>query len=391
MIFPNRYSELSGYPFPRLRELLNATQEPKTGLRLSLGEPQHKFPDFISKEIDSNAALFNNYPKNNGEPKLLDAIKGYATRSLMLENIAHNMITPLNGTREGLFMSALTLLPKEKNGKPPLIIAPNPFYQVYMMGAHTLGHEIKFLNCGKQTNFLPDLKSVDAATWERCTIFFICSPGNPHGKIADREYLTKLLKLAEKHNFFVFSDECYHEIYFNEKPNSAFKIAQEIGIDPNRVVIFHSLSKRSNAPGLRSGFLITGEETNAYIQKLRRYAGAPLPTPIQLASAKLWNDDQHVDENRKLYADKMAYVADVLGAEHVPDGGFFLWLPVENDEECTKELWKHDSIEVLPGSYLAQTTPQGNPGRHYVRVAMVAPRELTNQAVDKIKKFIKEY
>lgn len=388
MQYPERFSALSGYPFPRLRTLLQDIPAGGDPLYMSLGEPKHAFPDFVIDEIAKHQKSFNNYPKNNGEPVLLDAIIGYLSRRFGIENINHGNLTPLNGTREGLYMAALALLPEQKNGKAPILLAPNPFYQVYMMGAKTLGIETQFINANAENNFLPDFGSVPTKTLDQTCAVFLCSPSNPQGAIASDEYLKNLIELAQKHDFLIFADECYAELYFADAPNSAFKIAQDIGADPNRIIAFHSLSKRSNLPGLRSGFAVSGKDTMAKFQQLRGYAGAPVAGPVQMASASLWADDAHVKANREQYAEKMSDVADILGEEYVPDGGFFLWLPVDNDESTAIEIWKTHGIEILPGSYLAADTAQGNPGKNYIRVALVADRAQTRPAVSKIKNYI---
>ncbi len=388
MQYPERFSALLGYPFPRLRALLQDIPAGGDPLYMSLGEPKHAFPDFVMDEITKHQKAFNNYPKNNGEPPLIDAIMGYLSRRFGIEDIDAGNLTPLNGTREGLYLAALALLPERKNGKKPILLAPNPFYQVYMMGAKTLGIETQFINATAENDFLPDFENVPSSTLDQTCAVFLCSPSNPQGAVADDQYLKNLIGLAEKHDFLIFADECYSELYYGDAPNSAFKIAQDMGADTNRIVAFHSLSKRSNLPGLRSGFAIAGKDTMAKFQQLRSYAGAPVATPIQLASAALWADEPHVEANRAQYAEKMDDVAEILGKQYVPDGGFFLWLPVEDGEKVTLDLWKTHGIEVLPGGYLAADTAQGNPGKNYIRVALVADRALTKPALTKIKNYI---
>ena len=388
MQYPERFSALSGYPFPRLRALLQDIPAGGEPLYMSLGEPKHAFPPFVMEEISKHQKLFNNYPKNNGEPPLLDAIIGYLSRRFGIDNIGHDNLTPLNGTREGLYMAALALLPERKNGKAPIVLAPNPFYQVYMMGAKTLGLDTQFVNTTAETKFLPDYESLPAATLDRTCAVFLCSPSNPQGAIADSSYLKSLILLAERHDFLIFADECYCELFFGDAPNSAFKVAQDMGADTNRIVAFHSLSKRSNLPGLRSGFAVSGKKTMAKLHQLRGYAGAPVAGPIQMVSAKLWADDKHVVINRALYAEKMKDVRDILGQQFVPEGGFFLWLPTQNGETTASTLWKEQGIEVLPGEYLCANIGAQNPGTSYIRVAMVGPHEKTKQAIKKIEQYL---
>ncbi len=386
MQYPTRFDGLLGYPFPRLRALQEGTPPGGDVVRLSIGEPKHPYPSWLNDEINRFDYLYNSYPINNGYPEWQEAVLGFLKRRFVLDLEEAN-ITPLNGTREGLYNSALALFPEKKNGKTPKVLVPNPFYQVYMMGAKTLGLGVEFINCTAEHNFLPQYHELDTATLDACCAVFLCSPSNPQGAVADREYLERLVQLAERHDFMIFADECYSEIYFTSPPLSALQVAKEQGADINRVVSFQSLSKRSNVPGLRSGFAASGKETMRRIRELRGYAGAPIPGPIQMASAALWNDEEHVTLNRGLYAEKVNDAVEILGEAIRPDGGFFLWLPVENAEKFTLELWKHTGIEVLPGTYLGADTKTGNPGDGYIRIALVAQRDITKQAISKIAEF----
>jgi aspartate/methionine/tyrosine aminotransferase len=282
----------------------------------------------------------------------------------------------------------MALCPETKGGQRPAILMPNPFYQVYMIAALSTGAEPIMVPATRETGHLPDYASLPEEVLNRATAAYICSPANPQGAVASRAYWTDLIALAERYDFRVFADECYSEIYRDTPPVGALQVAQEMGADPERVVIFHSLSKRSNLPGLRSGFVASGPENLAQIKQLRNYAGAPLPLPIQIASAAVWNDEAHVVENRALYVEKYDIADRILGnvpGYASPEAGFFLWLPVENDEEAAVRLWRETGVRVLPGGYLAQEWDGVNPGKEYIRVAMVAPKAEAEQGIERIR------
>jgi N-succinyldiaminopimelate aminotransferase len=239
-----------------------------------------------------------------------------------------------------------------------------------------------------ETGHLPDYANLPEHVLNRTTAAYICSPANPQGAVASRAYWTDLLALAEKYDFKIFADECYSEIYRNTAPIGAMQVAQETGADLDRVVIFHSLSKRSNLPGLRSGFVASGPNTMREIKQLRNYAGAPLPLPLQAAAAAVWADEAHVVENRALYVEKYEVADRILGnvpGYQSPEAGFFLWLPVDDDETAALKLWRETGVRVLPGGYLAQNVNGSNPGKTYIRVAMVAPKEETTRGIEAIR------
>lgn len=376
MVFPERFSNLPAYAWPRLRALLDPVQPGGEPINLTIGEPRHAFPDFVAETIAEHASAFGNYPNNDGAPELLDAIADWLRRRFGI-TVPPAQIMALNGTREGLYNAAMALLPEEKNGQPVVLI-PNPFYQVYAIAAISVGAEARFLPAIAETGFLPDLSTLDADTLNRTTAFYLCSPANPQGAVASREYWKAALALAEQYDFRVFSDECYSEVYRDEKPVSGLQVAIEVGADPERVVIFHSLSKRSNLPGLRSGFVAGGPESIRRIRQLRAYAGAPLPMPLQHAAAKVWADENHVESSRQRYVAKYdianAVFEDIDGCG-APEAGFFLWLPVEDGEAATVRLWKETGVRVLPGEYLSREADGLNPGKGYIRVAMVAEEQ----------------
>ncbi|GLQ35418.1 aspartate aminotransferase [Amylibacter marinus] len=384
MEFPERFSNLPEYAFPRLRSLLGDTPAGGSPVFMSLGEPKHRFPDFVTEILTQNLAGFNSYPNNNGTADLLNSIAGWLQRRFQVDVDADSQILALNGTREGLFNAVIALSPEQKNGHKPKILMPNPFYQVYAVGAVAAGADPVFVDARPENNFLPDYHALPAETLEQTSVLFLCSPANPQGAIATPHYWADLIKLAEKYDIRIFADECYSEIYRDQAPTSALRVAADMGADPERVVIFHSLSKRSNLPGLRSGFAAGGPKTIAAMRRLRAYAGAPIPTALQAVSAAVWDDEAHVIENRNLYQEKYRMADEVFGAVQgysSPEGGFFLWLPVENGEQAAMSLWKHSGIRVLPGAYLSRDTKAGNPGEKYIRVAMVAPFDETQQGL----------
>ncbi|WP_424967116.1 aminotransferase class I/II-fold pyridoxal phosphate-dependent enzyme [Dinoroseobacter sp. S375] len=378
MDFPERFSTLPEYAFPRLRALLDSHAPGGAPLAMSIGEPQHAFPAFVSEALAEAMPLFNKYPPNDGSPDLLAAIGDWIAGRYGVTVDPATQILALNGTREGLFAACLALCPDRKAGATPRVAMPNPFYQVYAVGAKAAGAEPLFVNATRDTGFLPDFTTLSEAELDQTAIAYVCSPSNPQGAVADAAYWRALLTLAEKHDFYVFADECYSEVYRDTPPPGALQIATEMGVDPDRVVIFHSLSKRSNLPGLRSGFAAGGPRAMAELKKLRAYAGAPLPGPLQAVAAKVWRDEAHVVENRALYAAKFdradAVFAD-LPAYVSPSAGFFLWLPVPDGEAAALKLWTETGLRVLPGAYLSRDTDRGNPGKGFIRVALVAPAE----------------
>lgn len=387
-MFPERFSNLPAYAFPRLRTLLDHHTPGGDVVHMTIGEPKHAFPDWVSGIIAENIAGFNKYPANDGSPELLSSIAGWMKRRFDADVDADTQVMALNGTREGLYNASMALCPETKNGAQPLVLTPNPFYQVYMVAAISVGAKPHFVNATSASHHLPDFTSLSEDVLKRTAIAYMCSPANPQGAVADEQFWRDLIGLAEQYDFQVFADECYSEIYRDAPPTSAIKVAQEMGADPERVVVFHSLSKRSNLPGLRSGFVVGGPESIKRIKQLRTYSGAPLPLPLQKVAERAWADDAHVDENRALYQEKYR-IADEIFANvqgyQGPEAGFFLWLPVEDGEEAALKLWKETGVRVLPGAYLSKDTDQGNPGKEYIRVAMVAPKDEMQRGLIQIR------
>ncbi len=387
-MFPERFSNLPAYAFPRLRALLDVHEPGGPVIHMTIGEPKHAFPAWISDILAQNIAGFNKYPPNEGTPELRGAIRDWIEQRYGVSLDADTQTMALNGTREGLYNVGMALCPEAKNGAKPAVLMPNPFYQVYLISAISVAADPVFVNATDETGHLPDFEGLPEGVLNRTALAYICSPANPQGTVADRDYWERLITLAEKHDFQILADECYSEIYRDTPPVGALQVAQEMGANPERVVIFHSLSKRSNLPGLRSGFVAGGPETIKRIQQLRNYSGAPLPLPLQAVAEAVWNDEVHVEENRALYAEKYALADRIFGnvpGYRPPQAGFFLWLPVDDGEAAALKLWKETGVRVLPGAYLSQDTEAGNPGKHHIRVAMVAPKEETERGLTQIR------
>lgn len=388
MRFPERFSNLPEYAFPRLRALLDGHAPGGDVIHMSIGEPRHAMPDFVSEMVARYAGDFAKYPPNDGTIGLRSAICAWIAKryGVTLDPDLHVM--PLNGSREGLFNTCLATCPEQKNGAQPVVLLPNPFYQVYAVAAIEARAEPVFLPATVDTGFLPDFASVDPEILDRTAIAYVCSPSNPQGAVADEAYWTSLLKLAEAHDFIVIADECYSEVYRTTPPNGILEVAQKTGADLDRVIAIHSLSKRSNLPGLRSGFAASGPKIVAEMKKLRAYAGAPIPLPIQHVSEAVWSDEQHVNRSRALYAEKYAIVDEIMGdvpGYQSPEAGFFLWLPVWDGEAMARKIWTSSGVRVLPGAYLSRNVDGVDPGAGYIRAALVAETDEMRMGLQAIR------
>ena len=393
MDFPERFENLPLYAFSRLRELLDGVQPVSKEISMTIGEPRHPFPEWVTDIIVKNSSGFNDYPANEGIPELKKEIVEWIQRrySVCLDPQKH--ILALNGTREGLYNSLIALCPEQKNSSKPIILIPNPFYQVYMASSLTIDAEPYFVEAAPENNHFPDFSIVPKAILQRTVGVYLCSPSNPQGAVATIKYWIELLNLAEQYDFTIFADECYSEIYRDKAPAGALEALNTIAADPERLVVFHSLSKRSNLPGLRSGFLATGPENLKRLSQLKSYGGAPLPKPLQHAAAAVWKDEDHVKENRKLYAAKYKIADDILsGLEGYtsPEAGFFLWIKVQDGEKTSLNLWRETGVRVLPGAYLAQEKNGKNPGQNFIRVALVSEQKITEEALTKIRSFLEK-
>ncbi|WP_375260685.1 aminotransferase class I/II-fold pyridoxal phosphate-dependent enzyme [Palleronia sp.] len=384
MQYPRRFEALPDYAFPRLRTLLDHHEAGGPVLHMSIGEPRHDPPAFLADVMVESIGDFARYPANDGTPTLQTEIAGWLDRRYGVTVEGGTQVLPLNGTREGLFNAAVALCPEGA----PVVLTPNPFYQVYAVAALAMGADPIYVPATRETGFLPDYAGLSPEVLERTAIAYICSPSNPQGAVADRGYWRDLIALAEKHDFRIFADECYSEVYRGTPPPGAMEVAAEMGADPERVVIFHSLSKRSNLPGLRSGFAAGGPKSMARLKQLRAFAGAPLPGPIQAVSARAWADEAHVEASRARYVTKFAIADEILGdvpGYVPPEAGFFLWLPVEDGEAAVLKLWQQTGIRALPGAYLSREVRGENPGAGFVRVALVASEDEVRQGLRKLR------
>ncbi len=378
-------------PFVRTRELVGDTPPGKPPISLAVGEPQHPIPPFVGPIIAAHVAEFGRYPANKGLDEFGVAVAGWLGRRYELARAvdAANEVLVLNGTREGLFLAALAaknwVTPR---AGPPAMLIPNPFYAAYAAGAIGAGCEPVFLPTTRATGFLPDLDALDEALLSRTVAFYIASPSNPQGAVADFAYLEKLTALARRFGFLVFSDECYCEIYSDRPPHGMLEAA---GADFANVAVFHSLSKRSSLPGLRIGFAAGDKSFMRAFLELRNVAAPMVPTPMQHVAIAAYNDETHVEENRRLYREKFDLADQIIGDRYGyerPAGGFFLWLDVAaqgGSEAATLRLWREGGLRVVPGLYLAREQADGsNPGADYIRVAMVHNNEITAEAMHRI-------
>jgi aspartate/methionine/tyrosine aminotransferase len=348
---------------------------------LAVGDPRGEVPAFVSDAIARQARQFGEYPPIQGTPEWRAAAAGWLARRFDLPQTAADLerhLLPLNGTREGLFLAAFAVTPERKAGLRPTILIPNPFYQCYAAAALAAGAEPVFVTASERTGFLPDFASLPEDVLARAAAAYVCSPANPEGVCADEQYWRTLFALADCHRFTVFADECYADIYFANPPAAALTARLARSREFERLLTFHSLSKRSGLPGLRSGMVAGDDELIARLRYLRNTAGPQMPMPLQAASAAAWRDEAHVAANRATYAERVGQARQLLGhlaGFRVPQGGFFLWIDVGHGERMAVRLWREAGIRVLPGAFMGRETelgnPQSNPGFRYIRVALV--------------------
>lgn len=384
-------SENERSPFARLADLLAPYPPGKPLITLSLGEPQHPVPAFVGPVLAEHIAEFGRYPLARGIEPFRKAAASWLSRRFSLPRPIdpESEILVLNGSREGLFFAALTATRHvgERRGRPAILM-PNPFYPVYGVGARTAGCETICLPTTLENGFLPDLDSLDEATLARTVAIYIASPANPQGAVASRGYFARLKQLADRFGFLILSDECYSEIYTGEAPGSALECA---GPDFTNVIAFQSLSKRSNLPGMRVGFAAGDRKFLSMFHELRNVAAPQVPVPLQHVAVAAYGDETHVEENRRLYRIKFDLADQILGNRYGyrrPAGGFCVWLDVSQhggDEAATVKLYKEAGVRVVPGSYLARPQPDGfNPGKGYIRLALVQDGETTAQALHRL-------
>ena len=390
-------SLLQPYPFERLAGLFEGTTPPAhlQPISLSIGEPRHPTPGFITEEMITHLHGLSRYPVTRGTAELRSAIADWLQQRFSLTANSLNPdlhILPVNGTREALFAFAQCVIdPATK----PLVLMPNPFYQIYEGAALLSGAEPWFMNTTQENGYRPDFNAIPESVWQRCQLVYICTPGNPTGAVMSIQELQQLIALADQHDFVIASDECYSEIYPESAnpPAGLLQAAAESGRDDfSRCMVFHSLSKRSNAPGLRSGFVAGDATLIKHFLRYRTYHGCAMPPATQAASISAWQDETHVALNRTLYTQKFTAVLDILAPVldvQLPDAGFYLWphTPVD-DAEFARGLLQQQNVAALPGSYLSRPAAGINPGKDHVRLALVAPLEDCIEAAVRIKTYI---
>jgi N-succinyldiaminopimelate aminotransferase len=381
-------------PFVRLRELLGDMVPGQSPISLAVGEPQHPIPPFVGGVIAAHVGEFGRYPMNRGLDEFAAAVGHWLDRRYQLPRRidAAAEVLVLNGTREGLFLAGIAArnysAARGKSGGKPAMLIPNPFYAAYAAGAIAADCEPVYLPATAATRFLPDLDALDDKLLTRTVAFYLASPSNPQGAVADRAYLEKLTALARRFDFLVLSDECYCEIYSDHAPAGMLEAADA---DFQNVVVFHSLSKRSSLPGLRVGFAAGDRKFLASYLELRNVAAPQVPTPLQHVAIAAYGDEKHVEDNRRLYREKFDLADQIIGDRYNyrrPAGGFFLWLDVSaygGSEAVTERLWREAGLRVVPGRYLAREQADGsNPGADYIRVAMVQDKAITAEALHRL-------
>lgn len=389
-------NQLQPYPFQKLRQLLagvtrNTALNP---IELQIGEPKHATPDFIRQAMVDNLHGLSTYPTTLGTPALRNSIAAWIKRRFNLPGINPDTeIIPINGSREALFSFAQTVI--DRSTAHPVVVCPNPFYQIYEGAALLAGATPYFINTLPDNQFKLDFSQLADEVWSRAQLVYVCSPNNPTGSVMKLDEWRELFALSDRYGFVIASDECYSEIYFDENnpPLGALDAAQQLGrVGFPRLVVFNSLSKRSNVPGLRSGFVAGDAKLLEKFLLYRTYHGSAMNPAAQAASVAAWNDETHVVENRRLYArkffDSISLLSDVMAAQ-MPDAGFYLWLKTPiNDTEFTKRLDQDYNVTVLPGSYLARQAHGVNPGKDYVRIALVSSPQECIEAMNRIKSLV---
>ena len=385
-------NQLQPYPFARLREAMQGINPPEgvTPVHLHIGEPKHPTPEVITNALTASLHELEKYPLTAGLPELRQACADWLQRRY--DGLTVNPDTevlPVLGSREALFSFVQTVLNPVSDDLKPVVLSPNPFYQIYEGATILGGGEIRFANC-PAPSFKPDWKSITEDVWQRTKVMFVCSPNNPSGSVLQLEDWQEIFDLQDKYGFIITSDECYSEIYFDgNKPIGGLQAAAQLGRGNRNIVMFTSLSKRSNVPGLRSGFVAGDAELLKNFLLYRTYHGSAMSIPVQRASIAAWNDEEHVIANRRLYQEKFDRVIPILQQTFdvkLPDASFYIWLKVPDGDDLAfaKNLWQKAAIQVLPGRFLARDTEWGNPGEGYVRIALVADVDSCVKAAETI-------
>jgi len=387
---------LHPYPFAKMAQLLENSRKPQALLeiKLGIGEPKHAPPPFVLDELRENLDKLSEYPTTNGLFDLRQTIAHWLERRFFLPHVnPQSQVLPVLGSREAIFSFVQAAI-DHSEGKSPIVMMPNPFYQIYEGAAILANAEPYFVPCLPTNQFKGNYRAISLDIWERTQVVFVCSPNNPTGSVMDMDDWEYLLRMSDKYNFIIASDECYSEIYFDEPPIGLLQACAALGrSDFKNCIVFHSLSKRSNLPGLRSGFVAGDAQILAPYLQYRTYQGCAMPVPTQLASIKAWQDERHVAQNRALYREKFALWMAELGemlALRLPDAGFYLWIKVpdqfnNDDEAFVKALYENVAIFALAGRYLSREVCNQNPGAGYIRVALVASLEENKEAIRRIK------
>ena len=392
---------LHPYPFEKLAELKAGAEPPpdRAHIPLSIGEPRHAPPAIALDALRDALPEIARYPATKGEADLREALAGWLTRRFSLDAgqlDPETNVLPVSGTREALFAIAQAVVDRHTDdGRPPIVLMPNPFYQIYEGAALLAGAEPYYYPTLPENGFLPDFDAIPESVWQRAQLLYVCSPGNPSGAVIDAPRYTRLLEQARRHDVVVAADECYSEIYFDEEkpPTGLLEVAagREAGDPFENVIVFHSLSKRSNLPGLRSGLVAGDAAILRRFLRYRTYQGCALPLPTQRASITAWNDEAHVRANRAFYREKFDAVLEILepvpGIDvRRPDAGFYLWAGVEGDErDFARQLFAEQNITVLPGRFLSREVDGVNPGAGFVRMALVAELDDCVEAAKRIR------
>jgi aspartate/methionine/tyrosine aminotransferase len=394
VIFPGRLEQLPPSSFAQLAVLLDGVAPGAEPISLAVGDPHGTVPAFVMDAIARHADRFGEYPPINGTAEWRAAAAGWIRRRFGADLDPETQVLPLNGTREGLFLAPFVVTPELKAGGRPVILLPNPFYQCYAAAVLACGAEPVFVRTSPETGFLPDYASLPLSVLERTVAAYLCSPSNPEGACANEPYWQTLFALADAYEFTVFADECYADIYLDRPPVGALSVRRP---PFERLLSFHSLSKRSGLPGLRSGIVAGDAKLMAKFRAFRNYAGPQVPMPLIAASAAAWNDEDHVRENRAVYAERFALAETILGGHpgfELPRGGFFLWLEVGDGEAMALRLWKEQGVRVLPGATMGREIVPGknrtNPGFAYIRIALVNHLSTIQAALDRIVKVLSE-
>jgi N-succinyldiaminopimelate aminotransferase len=397
MINPRLTETLTDFPFARLNALLAPIMPPAhlAMINMSIGEPQGAMPAFARQIVNEEIDGWNRYPPNQGTPDLNAAICEWLTRRYhlpagLLDPARH--CQPTAGSKEAVYIIATVATPERKGGARPLVALPNPFYQAYFGGAVLSGAEPLLVDAPKSNGYLPDYEGLDEATWKRLSVVYLCSPANPQGALASNEYLQRLLRLCRKYDTVLAIDECYAEIYNADPPvgglEAAFAMDETGGKDPFRnLAVFHTLSKRSNAAGLRSGFMAGDPALVAMVLRWRTYGGPQIPFAVQKASAALWREETHPPQTRERYRRNFHIAEQILHNRfgyYTPGGGFFLWLEVGDGEGATRKLWADAHLKVLPGAYIYRETTGVNAAERYIRLALVHDEKTTREGLDRL-------